>query len=143
DEANSIAEVRGSTAHLWEGVRSIEASPATYFFALHYWLQATDTTVEWVARLPSALAAIVLVPATWRLAELFAPRSWAPPIAALLTALSPLVLQYGQQARPYAALMLAMTLAAIASIEAVRRASSRWLILAALLAALALSLHYF
>src|SRR5437588_7108766 len=53
DEANSIAEVRGSTAHLWEGVRSIEASPATYFFALHYWLQATDTTVEWVARLPS------------------------------------------------------------------------------------------
>src|SRR5207253_7865703 len=77
------------------------------------------------------------------LAELFAPRSWAPPIAALLTALSPLVLQYGQQARPYAALMLALTLAAIASIEAVRRASSRWLILAALLAALALSLHYF
>lgn len=143
DEANSIAEVRGSVSHLWDGVRGIEASPATYFFGLHYWLSLTGGTSEWIARLPSALAAIALVPATWRLGELFAPGSWAAPLAALLSALSPLVLQYAQQARPYAPLILALAVTGIAVIEARRRASARWLAFAALAAAIALSLHYF
>ena len=65
---------------------------------------------EWVLRLPSAVAAIALVAAVWWLALPLGGRR-AATIAALFCALSPLVLQYGQQARGYVFAMLLVTLA--------------------------------
>ena len=51
-------------------------------------------------RLPSTLAALALVVVTYRLATLLLGRR-AGLVAAALTAMSPLVLSYGQQVRAY------------------------------------------
>jgi len=63
-------------------------------------------TSEWVLRLPSALAGIAMVPVMAWLATRFAGRDAAVP-AAWLTAGSPFLVWYSQEARNYAFLMLA------------------------------------
>jgi len=61
---------------------------------------------EFVLRLPSAMAATLLVPVVWSLARAFTRRGvfavGAPLWAALLAAVHPFFLWYGQEARPYA-----------------------------------------
>jgi len=63
-------------------------------------------TSEWVLRLPSALAGIAMVPVMAWLAARFVGRDAAVP-AAWLTAGSPFLVWYSQEARNYAFLMLA------------------------------------
>jgi mannosyltransferase len=141
DEATSLTEARGSLAHLLSAVRLHETSPPTYAVFLHVWLGLFGSHGEVVARLPSALAGVGLVLAVWYLARLLID----PPaalIAALLTLCSPLVLEYAQQARVYAMVMLVATVTAIAALKAVRQSSGRWLVASAFAAVLTVSLHY-
>lgn len=79
-----------------------------YFVGLRYWLHlAGDSAVA--ARLPSALCGIATVPAMFALG-----RRWFGPveglIAAGLTAVLVVPLHFSQEARPYAVLLLAVTL---------------------------------
>jgi Dolichyl-phosphate-mannose-protein mannosyltransferase len=141
DETSSMRLVEGPLGDLLSRLRVAENSPAGYFAALHVWTQLAGSTSEWVARLPSALAGIALVPAVWWLAQTVDGRR-AALVAALLTAISPLMLQYAQQARAYMPAMLALTLAATAAIRAARTGSVRWAVAGAAACALALSLHY-
>ena len=140
DEALSINHTRGDLDSLLSSVRRFETSPYTYPLLLDRWTAVFGTS-DWAARLPSALAAVGLVLAVWRLGSLVAGAT-AGLLAAALTAISPLVLQYAQQARAYALLMLVATVAVLAAIEAERRASARWLVVSALAGVAALSLHY-
>jgi mannosyltransferase len=141
DEATSLTEARGSFAHLLGMVHLHETSPPTYAIFLHVWLKLFRSHSELTARMPSALAAIALVGAVWYLASLLTDPPTAL-MAALLTLCSPILLQYAQQARVYAILMLAVTVTAITVVKAVQQSSGRWLAASVCVAVLTISLHY-
>jgi 4-amino-4-deoxy-L-arabinose transferase-like glycosyltransferase len=141
DESNTLRMAQGSLDGLFDILRRFETSPPTYFLLIHGWMSALGADQEWVARLPSALAGVALAVVVWRLGERVFD-STTGLIAGVLTAVSPLVLGYAQQARVYTALMLAVTVAILCAIEAERRESTRWLAAAAASAVLALCLHY-
>lgn len=141
DEATSLTEARGSFAHVLGMVRLHETSPPAYAVFLHLWLKIFGSHGELIARMPSALAAITLILAVWYLASLLTDPPTAL-LAALLTLCCPLVLQYAQQARVYAILMLAVTVTAITVVKAVQQSSGRWLAASACAAVFTISLHY-
>ena len=99
-----------------------EVAPDTYYLGLHGWIRVFGDD-EWIMRLPSALAAIALVGAVWWLAAAVDRR--AAPTAAVLCALSPLVLQYGQQVRSYVFAMLVVTLAVGSAVRCAQAAGTR------------------
>ncbi len=76
------------------------------FFLLQGILIRLAGNSEFALRFPSVMAATLLVPALWVLAHYFARRDVLPkstPVwAALLAAVNPFFLWYGQEARPYA-----------------------------------------
>ena len=122
-------------------VRHLETSPPAYFWLLHEWIGRAGADSEWAVRLPSALAAVGLVIAVWRLGTLVAGRAVGR-VAGVLAALSPLVIMYGQLARPYAVLMLLVCVAVICALEAERRGSIAWLAACAVATIAALWVHY-
>ncbi len=79
--------------------------PFTFFLLLSLFVRLAGIS-EFVLRFPSLLAATLLVPTAWVFARRLAKQTIAPsstPMwAALLTAVSPFFLWYGQEARPYA-----------------------------------------
>jgi 4-amino-4-deoxy-L-arabinose transferase-like glycosyltransferase len=127
-------------------VRELEITPPAYFLGLHVWVHAAGSDAEWVLRFPSLVAGIGLLAAiAWLATELGGRRAGL--IAATLASLSPLVMTYGQQARAYVFVMLALTLIAIAALRASRVAEAgesprRWLVLAGVLLVLALATSY-
>ena len=117
--------------------------PPLYYLTLHYWMQVAGTD-EWAVRLPSALAAVLLVPLAFAVVrEVWGHNresngSWAivGTAAAALVASSPFIAFYAQETRMYsiaAALALATTWAYL---RATRTNSIRvWGAFAALLTA--------
>lgn len=122
DEVYSWQAARLPLGEVHAKVLADEVAPDTYYLALHAWIRAFGDG-EWIMRLPSAVAAIALVAAVWWLAAAIDRRAAAS--AAVLCALSPLVLQYGQQVRSYVFAMLAVTLAAGAAIRCAQAAGAR------------------
>lgn len=141
DEVYSWRASRGSLADLTDALRYSEVTPPLYYLILHAWMQVAGGDSETLLRIPSVLAGIGLVGAVTWLGSLVAGRS-AGLIAGALTALSPIVLLYSQQVRAYVWVMLAVTIAVAAAIQATRDRSWRWLLGAALAAACAVLLHY-
>jgi hypothetical protein len=92
-----------------------------FSFLLQGALIRTAGENEFVVRYAAAIAATLLVPALWVLARWLVRRSVAPPatpwLAMLLGAISPFMLWYGQEARPYA---LWATLAVLTTFLALR-----------------------
>lgn len=141
DEVSSVRLADKPLVDLLPTLRTAENSPGGYFALLHLWRELLGSDAEWAARLLSALTAIALVVAVYVLGRVVdSPRTGL--IAALLAAVSPLVLQYAQQARAYTLAMLALTLAVIAAVRAVRLDSLSWALGGAAACAVALSLHY-
>jgi uncharacterized membrane protein len=92
--------------------------------------------------LPSALAGIGFVAAVTWLGAVIADRRVGF-TAGVLAALSPLVLQYAQEVRAYAFVMLAVTVAAAAAVKLAQEPERRrWLALTAGAGAVAILLHY-
>jgi len=86
-----------------------DASPPLYYLLTAWAIRGHDD--EWHLRLVSALASLLLVALTYRIARLGLGRS-ASTLAAMLTALSPFQVMYAQEARTYtlvAALLVAAT----------------------------------
>ncbi|MCX6044144.1 MAG: glycosyltransferase family 39 protein [Chloroflexi bacterium] len=77
-----------------------------FFFLLQGILIRLAGNDEFVLRFPSVMAATLLVPALWAFARYFVRRAVLPPSTplwvALLAAVNPFFLWYGQEARPYA-----------------------------------------
>lgn len=120
DEVFSIDVAREPLADpLFDRLRATEIAPPVYYVLLHGWIEATGAVRDMALRLPSAAAGVALVAVTYRLAALVGgPR--AARVAAVLVALSPLVLTYGQQVRAYAPVMLLVTGAAVAAVTSAR-----------------------
>jgi 4-amino-4-deoxy-L-arabinose transferase-like glycosyltransferase len=120
-----------------------ETTPPTYFLFLHEWILRTGSQAEWVTRLPSAVAGLALVAATYWMAMAFLARRVAL-AAAALCALSPLILSYAQETRAYVFVVLACVVCVGATVRASQRSEgrTRMLIVGALAAVLAVWLHY-
>lgn len=140
DEVYSWQASRGGLGDMVDALKYSEVTPPLYYVILHGWIALTGDG-ETAMRIPSVLAGVGLVAATYWLGNLVADRR-AALIAGCLTALSPLMLLYSQQARAYIFVMLAVTLAVAAALQGSRDRSSPMLVLAGVAAALAVLLHY-
>src|ERR1700728_817167 len=142
DETSSWLAGRASLGELFSAVRKSEVAPPSYYLLLHAWIGLTGSDSIWTMRLLSVLAGICLVAAVWWLARLLS-GDVAALLAALLTALSPLVVQYSQEIRAYVFVMLFATVAVAAAIAARDAASQqRWLALAGVASVAAIWTHY-
>lgn len=146
DEAFSVIHSLPALHTIWNFIlhqRGGETTPPTYFLFLHEWIARTGSQAEWVTRLPSAVASVGVVGATYWMARAFVDRRLAL-AAAALCALSPLVLSYAQEARAYIFTVLACVLCVGATVRASQRVDGRIRLLAvgALAAILAVWLHY-
>jgi mannosyltransferase len=105
-------------------------------------MQAAFGDSEVVARIPSALAGIALVPAAYAFAaRLFTPRIGL--ITAALVALSPYSAWYSRDARMYSLLMLASTLYLLCFVEAVTRPNRLNAALLVLLGVIGIYIHQY
>jgi mannosyltransferase len=141
DEVYSWRASRGSLADLTDALRYSEVTPPLYYLILHAWMSVSGGDSETLLRLPSVLAGVGLVGAVTWLGGLVAGRG-AALVAGALTAISPIVLLYSQQVRAYVWVMLAVTIAVAAVVQATRDRSWRWLLTGAVAAACAVLLHY-
>ena len=143
DEVYSWRAAASGLGALLHRVHVDEVAPPTYYLLLHGWISLLGTDAEWALRLPSAVAGLSLIGLTFWLANELGGRR-AGTIAATATAVSPLVLEYGQQARAYVFVMAAVTLAVAAAARAARSEDlgPRWLALSAAAAGAALWIHY-
>lgn len=123
DEGLSWNASRGAFAVVWDGVTTTEISPPLHYYGLWAWIGAFGDA-EWVMRLPSAVAGVLLTFVVYRLGSLvFDERAGL--LAAGITALSPLALTYAQQTRAYVFAMLLAAVAVLAAVEAERATSDR------------------
>jgi len=141
DEVYSWQASRGSLDDLRHALQYNEVAPPLYYLLLHGWMQLAGSDSEIVLRMPSVLAGVALVASVCWLGGLVAGRR-AGLIAATLAAVSPLVLLYAQQVRAYIFVMLALTIAVAAVLQATRDRSLRWLLVAGGAAICSLMLHY-
>lgn len=141
DEVYSWRASRGSLGDLSVAVRYGEVTPPLYYLILHAWMQVAGGDSETLLRIPSVIAGVALIGTMHWLGSLVAGRV-AGLIAAALGAVSPLVVLYSQQVRAYVWVMLALTIAVAAVIQATRGRSGRWLAVGAVAAACAVALHY-
>jgi hypothetical protein len=88
---------------------------ALYSLVLHACSRIAGDS-EWALRLPSALFGVALVPAMAMLADEWLGREAVKP-ATWLTALSPFLVWYSQEARSYMLLMLCVSLSAVAMLR--------------------------
>ncbi len=143
DEALSWHDAGHSLSTLIAGVRRYELNPLGYYLFLHGWIVVSHSTSEWWLRLPSAIAGVGLVGVLAWFTSLAAGRVQAL-IAGLLAVVSPFFFDYAQEARAYVFVMLAVTIAAAALLQAERseRSQNRWVVVSLVAAALGLAGHY-
>ena len=147
DEAFTAAIAAGDPGSVFASVKSTESTPPLYYLLAWAW-EKPPGGGETGMRLLPALLGTLLVPATWAAAHETLPRRSAL-IAALLVAVSPLLVWYSQEARAYALLALLSTLGFLFFVRGLRgggrgqRGGGRDLALWSLCSALAVATHYF
>ncbi len=108
DEAFSLWMARHPLPELWRWLVRIDQHPPLYYTLLHFWLALGDSTTA--LRLLSAWLGVLTVPLMYGLGRTIGGHRLGL-LAALLLTISPLHIQYGQEARMYALFTLAATLA--------------------------------
>jgi uncharacterized membrane protein len=99
DEATTVHEMHLSLAALWHAVRVNESSPPLYFFVAWLWAKLFGTSEAGLRSL-SALLGIGLIPIAYLCGRDLASRA-AGILTAALVAVSPFMIWYSQEARPY------------------------------------------
>jgi mannosyltransferase len=145
DEAWTWHAANAPIGELLHRVHVDEVAPPLYYVLLHGWISLAGSVSEAVLRAPSALAGVLVVLATAWLGKEAAGRR-AALVAAGLAALSPLLLEYSQQARAYifATLLATVAVVSVRKLERAgdRAARGRWLAAAVAAAVGALWFHY-
>ena len=116
DEALSVEFARQGPRQFveWVAGRGGEANMSAYYALLAPVVRIADS--EWAIRLPSVLAFMLLVAATWWIARrLFG--TAATTVATVAMALSPLAVRYAQEARGYVFAAAAFAVACAAGID--------------------------
>ncbi|MDQ6744440.1 MAG: glycosyltransferase family 39 protein [Actinomycetota bacterium] len=144
DEVQSVEVSIQPLAHFLHLLAITEITPPGYFLLLHEWvLRLGSPHLDWVYRLPSATAGILLVPAIYWLALRTLGRRAPALFAAGLGAISPFLLDYSQRAQGYVFVALGATVAVAAALQAENgNARNRWLAVSLSASLLALLIHY-
>jgi mannosyltransferase len=140
DEAFTVNIVSLGPLDLLNQLVETENSPPSYYLLAAGWERLLGSDAVALRSL-SALLGTTMIPVVYAAGTTLGSRRVAL-VAAMLTAASPLLIWYSQEARPYAFLALLSAVSFLAFVETLGRPTSRWLWLWALASALALSTHY-
>jgi len=142
DEAWTLRLLHGSFPHMLHGVSRQESTPPLYY--VFAWISAHVFGYgEFAVRAPSALAGTAMVALAYPTALAFLNRRWPAVAVAALTAASPTLVWYSQEARAYAlyAFLCTASLLFFARALAAPTRSNGWGW--AIVSALAIATHYF
>jgi mannosyltransferase len=141
DEANTAQLVRFTPGRMLGLLPRSESTPPLYYCVAWVWARLWGDSEAGLRSL-SAVAGVLVVPVAYGAgARLISRRAGI--IAAALTACSPLLIWYSQEARSYSLLVLLSALSLLAFVYARATPTPRALALWALASALALATHYF
>lgn len=136
--AKGLAELTRWTAN--------DIQPPLYYYLLSGWTRIAGSS-EWALRFPSVAFGLLTVALLWsaaaRIFRLRGRTALAPALAALLAAVSPLYLYYGQEARMYTQLVFFGALAGYALWRAIEANRWQWWAAFALASLAGLYTHYF
>ncbi|MFE5615286.1 glycosyltransferase family 39 protein [Streptomyces sp. NPDC056470] len=124
DELTTWEVARRSTGRLLDTLQHVDAVLGTYYLLLHGWMSVFGDSAT-ALRLPSALAMAGTAGCTALIGQRLVGRR-AGLAAGLLFGLVPVVTRYAHEARPYALVVLAATLATLLLLRALERPESRW-----------------
>jgi mannosyltransferase len=145
DEPFTVERAGGELGALLSSVRTTESTPPLFYYLAWGWEKVFGSGETGMRLLP-ALLGTLLVPVTWAAARVTLPPRSAL-IAAALVALSPLLVWYSQEARPYALFALLATGGFLFFVRVLRgrrgASADSDLVLWALLSVAALLTHYF
>jgi 4-amino-4-deoxy-L-arabinose transferase-like glycosyltransferase len=144
DEAGRLAIAALPLTEIAHGVAVVELSPPLYHYLLHLWIGIWGQG-DVAVRSLSAWLALPAVPLVWALGRSMGSRM-AGLGAALLCAVSPFAVHYGQEAAMYGLLLplsAATLLAGTRVVTAPRSARPRWLAGYVVFAVLAMYTHYY
>ena len=141
DEAITHGIVAHSLGHVLSTVPKSESTPPLYYLLVWLWSRVFGT-YEVGLRSFSALCGTLTIPLVWLLARRLVSERVGL-VAALITAVNPILFWYSQEARSYALLVLLSALSLWALVWALEAPSARRLLLWGLSGAVALCVHYF
>ncbi|MFL5864452.1 MAG: glycosyltransferase family 39 protein [Solirubrobacteraceae bacterium] len=141
DEGYTVRLVRMSLSGMLHAIPRTESTPPLYYAAAWVWTRGLGDT-EFGLRSLSALAGIATVPVAYAIARRLAGLP-AATIAALLVAVSPLLVWFSQEARSYALATLLASISVLCVVGWMQDGRSNWLAGWAAAAALGLLTHYF
>ena len=141
DEGYTVGLLRMPLREMLGEIPSSESTPPPYYVIAWFWTHLFGND-EWGLRSLSAVLGVALVPVTYGIARELASRR-AGLIAALLVAVNPLLIWYSQEARVYALLALLGGLSFMTFLRAFAAGGARYLLIWAVVSALALCTHYF
>jgi 4-amino-4-deoxy-L-arabinose transferase-like glycosyltransferase len=135
-----IQHFSGDTRGMLSYLREVEVHPPLFYLMMGPWIAAFGDSAA-ALRTPSLLFSLAVVALAYALAvSLFADRR-AGVLAAFVTALLPLQIEFGQEARPYAMLCFFGALTTLCLWRSLR-GDGRWVIGYAAASALGLYTHY-
>jgi mannosyltransferase len=141
DEGNTVLLVHLSPGKMLGLIPQSESTPPLYYGIAWVWARLFGYGEAGLRSL-SAVAGVATIPVVYGAAAKLISRR-APLIAAALTACSPLLIWYSQEARSYALLVALSALSLLALAHAQERPTSRSLIWWAIACAAALATHYY
>jgi 4-amino-4-deoxy-L-arabinose transferase-like glycosyltransferase len=142
DEWLTTRATAGSFADALRHTTHREVMPPTYFVIMWGWAKVFGNS-EFALRSFSALAGIATIPVAYFISRELGCRRATARAASLLVAVSPMLVYYSQEARPYTLLSLVGALSVLMFARAYRRGSSRDYLGWGLACAAALAVHYF
>ncbi len=141
DEGNTVLEVRFPVGQMLTLIKHYESTPPLYYLVAWVWARIFGYG-EVALRSLSAICGVLTVPIAYAAArKLVSPRAGL--IAAALTAASPLLVWYAQEARAYEMVVLLTSASLLAFAHARADARSRWLGAWVIVSALALATEYY
>ena len=141
DEAATWAIISHGFGHVWSAVINHESTPPLYYVLAWLWSRVFGTGEAGLRSL-SALCGTATIPVMWAAGRRLA-SGRVGLMAALLTAINPLLFWYSQEARAYSLMVLLSALSLLAMSWALQRATGLRLLAWGLTGALALTSHYF
>ena len=141
DELATAEAIDGDLATAWETYKATEATPPLFYALSWIWTHLFGSG-DAAQRVISAAAVTAAVPVTF-LAGRSLVSTRAGLLAAVLVAVNPTLVWYGQEARAYGLLVLFAALTLWAAARVLRRPTARAVALWAVVSALALFVHFF
>jgi hypothetical protein len=142
DEWLSAEAASGTLAHLRRYVTDQAGIPPTYFAVMWGWARVFGDG-DAALRVPSALLGVATVPVMYAAAREWCRSRRVARMAALLTAVHPMLVWYSQEARPYSLLALVAALSLLSLGRFRARGERRDLLQWALACAVMIAVHYF